>query len=388
MQFIEFNCVIVSLQPVNQVWASAANLQHSMLQLQSISLTQFKNYSNRSFEFSGRITGICGNNGAGKTSLLDAIHYLCFTKSYFTRDGNNVQDGKTGFRIEGNFILQDKKENAVCILRETGKKEFAVDDKAYEKFSQHIGHYPCVIIAPDDAQLITGDSKERRTFLDSLLCQLDNEYLQHLIAYTKVLQQRNSLLRLFAEKGNRDISLLDVIDQQLIKPGEQVFNKRKEFLVSFLPVVKHFYHDISRQPENVTLFYDSELLQSTFAELLQASRQKDCLAQRSSAGIHKDDLEINLGKKLFRNIASQGQRKSLLFALKLAEMEVLKKEKGFAPLLLLDDVFEKLDEGRISNLLQKVCVENNGQVFITDTNEERLRQHLDTLNVQYEVIGL
>jgi len=359
-----------------------------MLRLQSISLAQFKNYSQRSFEFSERITGICGNNGTGKTSLLDAIHYLCFTKSYFTRDANNVQEGKTGFRVEGSFMLLDKKEKTVCILRESGKKEFLVNENLYEKFSQHIGHYPCVIIAPDDASLITGDSKERRTFLDALLCQLDADYLQYLITYTKVLQQRNSLLRSFAETGTRDLSLLDVIDEQLIKPGEKVFTKRKEFLVSFLPVVKHLYHDISRQPEDLSLFYESELLQSDFVNLLKVSRQKDCIAQRSSAGIHKDDLEFNLGKKLFRSIASQGQRKSLLFALKLAEMEVLKNEKGFAPLLLLDDVFEKLDEDRIANLLQKVCLENDGQVFITDTNEERLKQHLVALDVQYGQIGL
>lgn len=360
-----------------------------MLRLQYISLTQFKNYNNRSFDFTERIIGICGKNGVGKTNLLDAIHYLCFTKSYFTRlDAVNVQQGQTGFRLEGRFQLWDKPENTVCILRETGRKEFLVNETVYEKFSRHIGHYPCVIIAPDDAQLITGGSEERRRFLDALLSQLDADYLQHLITYNKILIQRNSLLRAFAEMDNKDPALLDVLDEQLMKPGAYIFNKRKEFLVSFLPVVKHVYNDIARKPEDVTLFYESELLQSTFAELLGATRQKDCLVQRTTAGIHRDDLEINLDKQLFRNIASQGQRKSLLFALKLAEMEVLKKEKGFAPLLLLDDVFEKLDEDRIANLLQKVCVENEGQVFITDTNEKRLRSHLSELNVAFEIIQL
>jgi DNA replication and repair protein RecF len=359
-----------------------------MLRLQSISLTQFKNYSNRSFDFTERIIGICGKNGVGKTNLLDAIHYLCFTKSYFTRDSINVQQGQTGFRLEGNFHLWDRPEIAVCILRETGKKEFSVNENAYDKFSQHIGHYPCVVIAPDDAQLISGGSEQRRNFLDALLSQLDAGYLQHLITYTKLLQQRNSLLKSFAESGNKNFSLLDVLDEQLVRPGEQIFKKRKEFLVSFLPIAKRLYNDISRQPEDITLFYESELLQSTFAELLQATRQKDCFSQRTSSGIHRDDLEINFGKQLFRNTASQGQRKSLLFALKLAEMEVLKKAKGFAPLLLLDDVFEKLDEDRIANLLQKVCIENDGQVFITDTDEERLRRHIETLEVQYQIIGL
>ena len=379
-----------------------------MLRLHHISLLQFKNYSNRSYDFTERIIGICGKNGVGKTNLLDAIHYLCFTKSYFSRlDTINVQHGSAGFRLEGDFDLSDKPEKAICILRETGRKEFSVNDNPYDKFSQHIGHYPCVVIAPDDAALITGGSEERRKFLDSLLSQLDKDYLQHLITYTKTLQYRNSLLKNFAETGKRNTELLDIIDEQLIKPGEIIFDKRKEFLVSFLPIAKHLYNDIAQSPsavnlssgvltkvgtmagkEDVNLFYESELLLASFEELLKLNRNKDCIAQRTSSGIHRDDLDIQLGNQLFKNIASQGQRKSLLFALKLAEMEILKKEKGFAPLLLLDDVFEKLDEDRISNLLNKVCVENEGQVFITDTNEERLKQHLNTLSVEYQLIEL
>lgn len=360
-----------------------------MLRLQHISLVQFKNYSNRSFDFSERIIGICGKNGVGKTNLLDAIHYLCFTKSYFTRlDGNNVQHGNTGFRVEGNLELNSKPEKALCILRETGRKEFSVNEAQYDKFSQHIGRYPCVVIAPDDAELITGDSKERRTFLDALLCQLDADYMQYLIVYKKVVDQRNSLLKSFAETGTKNFALLEVLDEQLIKPGDYIFNKRKEFLVSFLPIAKHLYNDIAKKPEDVNLFYESELLQASLSELLKLNRYKDCMAQRTTSGIHRDDLDIQLAGQPFKNIASQGQRKSLLFALKLAEMEVLGKEKGFAPLLLLDDVFEKLDEERISNLLNRVCVANEGQVFITDTNEERLEQHLDTLAVQYQLVKL
>ena len=336
--------------------------------------------------FHDRIIGICGRNGAGKTNLLDAIHYLCFTRSYFTRvDTNNVQHGKAGFRLEGNFTRMGQEEKAVCILRENGRKELTINDQPYEKFSQHIGHYPCVIIAPDDAELITGDSRERRNFLDALLSQIDPQYLQQLIIYKKVLEQRNSLLRVFAETGSRDMSLLDVLDEQLLKPGDYIFNRRKEFLVSFLPAARLLYLDIAKTQEEVTLFYESKLLGSSFQELLLATRQKDCLVQRTTMGIHRDDIEINLGRQPFRVTASQGQRKSLLFALKLAELDVLQKEKRFAPLLLLDDVFEKLDEGRISNLLRKVCLENEGQVFITDTNEERLREHLDVLGAEYQL---
>lgn len=369
-----------------------------MLRLQHISVVQFKNYSSRSFALPVKTIAICGLNGAGKTNLLDAIYYLCFTRSYFTRlDAGNVKHGDKGFRIEGWFDLQGKEEHAVCILRETGRKEFMVNDTAYDKFSHHIGRYPCVMIAPDDAELITGGSEERRKFLDALLSQLDAAYLQHLISYTKVLQQRNSLLKSFVETGQVNEGLLDVLDEQLQRPGEMIFNRRKEFLVSFLPMVKHLYYEIARNEEHnnaargneeINLFYESEMLHTSLQDLLKMNRQKDCIAQRTTSGIHKDELDIQLGSQPFKNIASQGQRKSLLFALKLAELETLKKEKGFAPLLLLDDVFEKLDENRISNLLYKVCVNNDGQVFITDTNRERLVSHLEKIGLGFQVIEL
>jgi DNA replication and repair protein RecF len=225
--------------------------------------------------------------------------------------------------------LNDKKEKAICILRETGKKEFSINDSGYEKFSEHIGRYPCVIIAPDDIQIITDGSEERRRFLDALLSQIDKVYLQHLINYNKILAQRNSLLKSFYETGNKNLSLLDVLDEQLIKPGEYIFEKRKQFLVSFLPGVKKLYSEIAKQEEETELHYQSELNQCTFTELLHLNRQHDMAAQRTTGGIHRDDLVFNLNGQLFKNIASQGQRKSLLFALKLAEMDVLKENKGF-----------------------------------------------------------
>jgi DNA replication and repair protein RecF len=366
-----------------------------MLRLNDISLIQFKNYFTHSFRFKERIICISGRNGVGKTNLLDAIHYLCFTKSYFTRDSNNILKGHDGFRLEGKFEIWDKLEKAICILRGTGKKEFFINDQPYEKFSKHIGHYPCVMIAPDDIQIITGGSEERRKFIDALISQLDANYLQQLIIYNKVLLQRNSLLRSFAETGNKDLSLLSVLNDQLKEPGEKIFEKRKEFLVAFLPIAKQLYNEISKQlgqndraEESINLFYDSELLQASFPEILKISQPKDLASTRTTSGIHRDDLEFNLNEQPFRIIASQGQKKSLLFALKLAEIETLKKEKGFAPLLLLDDVFEKLDEERIANLFQRVCVENDGQVFVTDTNKERLQQHLTTFDQPYQLINL
>src|ERR1043165_4005349 len=227
----------------------------SLLNLHSISLTQFKNYSNRSFHFTERIVGICGNNGVGKTNLLDAIHYLCFTKSYFTRDVLGIQNGQQGFRIEGELELTNKTEKAVCILRETGKKEFSVNDGDYEKFSEHIGRYPCVIIAPDDIQIITDGSEERRRFLDALLSQIDKDYLQNLINYNKILAQRNSLLKSFYDTGQKDLSLLDVLDEQLLTPGDLIFEKRKQFLITFLPAVKKLYYEIAKQKEEIELHF-------------------------------------------------------------------------------------------------------------------------------------
>ena len=360
-----------------------------MLYLRQLSLLQFKNYDEARFNFPGRITGICGRNGIGKTNLLDAIYYLCFTRSYFSRqDQASVRKGSSGFRLEGEFVLWEQVEKTVLILRESGKKELLVNGQSYDRFSRHFGHYPCVIIAPDDAALITGDSRERRNFLDALLSQLHADYLQQLIVYKKVLEQRNSLLRAFAENGRPDWALLDVLDEQLVQAGNILFNHRREFFVSFLPMVKRLYQDIAKQEEDLLLFYESELMEQSFTELLVRGRQGDLAAQRTRSGIHRDELDIRLGELSFRNIASQGQRKSLLFALKLAEMDVLRQEKKFSPILLLDDVFEKLDEERTANLLEKVCRDNDGQVFITDTHAGRLQEHLAAVAAEYQVIQL
>lgn len=359
------------------------------LSLTSISLFQFKNYEHQTYRFSERIVGICGRNGVGKTNLLDAIHYLCFTKSYFSRtDAVNVLQGAQGFRLEGHFVLNDKEEKAVCILRETGRKEFLLNDEAYAKFSKHIGRYPCVVIAPDDVELIIGGSEERRRFVDTLLAQLDNTYLQALINYTKILQQRNSFLRSLNDGFARDFSVLDILDEQLAKEGTIVFEKRNDFLKGFLPIAQSKYEEISQQAEKVNLVYDSELHTVSLQELLKITRQKDTVLGRTSGGVHRDDLLFQLGGQTFKSIASQGQRKSLLSALKLAEMEILKKEKGFSPLLLLDDVFEKLDEERITALLAQVCNDEETQVFITDTNCTRLENTLHKIGVNLQVIKL
>ena len=357
--------------------------------LRSISLYQFKNYPENQFSFNSQVIGICGRNGVGKTNLLDAIHYLCFTKSYFSRlDQLNIYHQKEGFRLEGEFVLNDHSETAVCILRENGKKEFSIDQQPYTRFSSHIGRYPCVIIAPDDVQLIIGGSEERRKFIDTLLSQLNPDYLQSLIQYTKILQQRNSFLRSYETSFQKDFTVLDILDEQLISEADRLFEMRRSFLLKFLPVVKQLYNDISKRYEDISLFYESELHHNSMADLLKHTRQKDLMIQRTTMGIHKDDLLFRIGAQAFKSQASQGQRKSLLFALKLAEMEMLKEEKKLSPLLLLDDVFEKLDEERIANLLQRVCSEEDSQIFITDTNCNRLEDQLNSLNKTVQLIKL
>ncbi len=360
-----------------------------MLRIDQLSLVQFRNYPLKRFEFSKRIIGICGANGTGKTNLLDAIHYLSLTKSYFSRpDGQSVSFGKQGMRIEGNFYVNEETSKLVCILRENNKKEFYANDEAYKKFSEHLGKYPCVMIAPDDVELISGSSEERRSFLDSILCQLDKNYLQQLIAYNKVLQQRNSFLKQAAESVSFDEALLEILNDQLSSKGQLLYEERKRFMQTFLPLVLHHYNRIAEKTDAVTIDYESQLHSGLMKDLLKSSIQKDLALQRTNTGIHKDDLGIAMNELPFKSQASQGQRKSLLFALKLAEWDVLKERKGFPPILLLDDVFEKLDEQRMHNLLHWVCAENEGQVFITDTHKERLVQQLEDIDVNYQIIEL
>lgn len=360
-----------------------------MVQINSISLVQFKNYVNQRFEFRSRIIAISGANGVGKTNLLDAIYYLSFTKSYFNRtDAASVHAGSSGFRLEGHFEKNDEGFHLLCILRESGKKEFSVNDDTYEKLSLHIGRFPCVFVAPDDVRIITEGSEERRRYVDAILSQTDAEYLQRLMNYNRILQQRNSYLKSISDNRSADTSLLDVYDDQLAADGKYIFNKRQNFLADCLPLVKSFYHDISGSDEDVDIIYESQLLKWEYAELLRSTRDRDLYLQRTTSGIHKDDLQILLNKALFKNMASQGQRKSLLFALKLSEFETLKTRKGFAPLLLLDDVFEKLDESRMHNLLKWVCLNNSGQIFITDTHKSRIAEHMQQLHVSYQQIDL
>jgi DNA replication and repair protein RecF len=258
----------------------------------------------------------------------------------------------------------------------------------YEKLAQHIGSFPAVIIAPDDVEIIIGGSELRRRYLDTVICQLDNDYLLQLITYNKVMQQRNSLLKRFAEQGRSDNELLEILDEQLIAPANIIFQKRAEYTAQLMPLVEEFYHSIADNNEAISFTYKSHLQKEPFRDLLSRTQERDRILQRTSAGIHKDEINFELNGQPFKNIASQGQRKSLLFALKLAQYQLLKKFNLFSPVLLLDDVFEKLDEQRMHRLLQWVCKDNDGQVFITDTHKQRLEDAFTKLDIKGQMIEL
>lgn len=357
-----------------------------MLRLNNLTLTQYKNYKYYNISFNKDIIGICGLNGKGKTNLLDAIYYCCFTKSYF--GGNeqmNTKFGFDGFRIEGKFTLNNKSEDVVCVYRETLKKEISLNGVLYEKFSKHIGLLPVVMIAPDDINLITGGSEGRRKYLDTMMSQLNGEYLNNLITYNKVLSQRNALLKSWNEKPND--SLLDILTNQMEAPADFIFKERRQFLKELFPLVNSLYYTIAPDEQLFEVQYQSQLNNASYKSLMASNKNKDIITQRTNAGIHKDDMSFLLQNILFKNIASQGQKKSLLFALKLAEYQVIIKHKQ-ACILLLDDIFEKLDNVRMNNLMNQVCKNNTGQVFITDTHRQRLEETFNQLGVEAQIIEL
>jgi DNA replication and repair protein RecF len=291
-------------------------------------------------------------------------------------------------RLQGNFLLNNEAYEVTSILRENNKKEFSVNGDEYKKFSEHIGKFPCVMIAPDDVALVIGGSEERRRFVDTIISQIDRNYLQQLIEYTKVLQQRNSLLKQAAELGTINEALLEVFNDQLAVKGQWIYEQRTIFLDGFITLALQFYNRIAGKDDKISITYESDLQRGNMLQLLQQLKQKDLILQRTTIGIHKDDLQIKMDETAFKNDASQGQRKSLLFAMKLAEWQLLKTKKGFPPILLLDDVFEKLDEQRMHNLLEWVCINDDGQVFITDTHSTRLQQQLAAINVSFQLIEL
>ncbi len=350
------------------------------MRLEKLQLVNFKNYSAAELDFSAKINVLVGKNGSGKTNLLDAIHYLSFTKSAFSAsDHQNIHLGKNHFFLRGNINVASRYQEITCGVQIGLKKSFKEEGSEYQKLSEHIGKYPVVLIAPDDVDLVREGSESRRKFFDSLISQIDKTYLESLIQYTHYLKQRNSLLKMFQEKGSVDWVALESYDHALIPLGITIYNRRKVFVKEFLPVFNQFFNFLVSEEEISDLRYVSGLREINFSDGLKSSRNKDVAIQRTSFGIHRDEFEFTLGHGDLKRLGSQGQQKSFVIALKLAQAQIVKSHKGFSPILLLDDIFDKLDDYRIARLLE--LIKNDlGQLFITDARPDRTQGLLQQIN--------
>ncbi|WGD35081.1 DNA replication and repair protein RecF [Olleya sp. YS] len=357
--------------------------------LKSLSLLNYKNFDSKTFSFNETINCLVGNNGVGKTNVLDAIYHLSFGKSYFNPVAKqNIKYDQDFFVINGEYDKDQKTENIVVSLKKGQKKIIKRNSKVYDKFSDHIGFLPLVIISPADRDLITEGSDTRRKFIDGVISQSDKSYLSSLINYNKILSQRNSLLKYFAVNHTYNKDTIDVYNQQLQQYGSEIFEKRKSFLDNFIPLFKARYKAISNNNEDVSLNYKSDLFEDDLVTLLNQSINKDKALQYTSVGIHKDDLEFNIGDYPIKKFGSQGQQKSFLIALKLAQFDSIKAISGDNPILLLDDIFDKLDETRVAQIIKLVNDENFGQIFISDTHAERTENAVKQVHQSYEIFKL
>ena len=354
-----------------------------------LSLLNFKNHSERNFEFSTQINCFVGNNGVGKTNILDALHYLSMAKSFLgNKDLNNIKIEEDFFTIEGT-IDDGEKENIIKIQQpKEAKKIIKKNDKSYERIADHIGFLPSVIISPYDSNLISDSGESRRKFLDAMISQTDSDYLFNLIQYQKTVQQRNALLKDFSKNRYFDADNLEIYNEPLIKFGSKLFEKRREFTDSILPLIQNYYEIISKGKEKITVIYESDLSDHNFGTLLDQNLEKDRMLTYTSKGIHKDDLLFEMNGISMKRTASQGQQKSFLIALKLSQMNRIKELTGKTPILLLDDIFDKLDDSRVSQLIELVNQEHFGQIFITDTSRERTESVVKRINEESKIFDL
>jgi len=357
--------------------------------LQKLSLLHFKNYSEAELNFSAAVNAFTGNNGAGKTNLLDAIHYLSLCKSYFNPiDGQQIRHSHDFFMVQGIFIRDKQDEVISCGLKRGQKKQFKRNKKEYQRLADHIGLFPLVMISPNDISIIIEGSEERRRFIDNAISQTDHAYLDELILYNRNLQNRNALLRQIAVSGKYDPELLDIYDSQLILSGNRIFAKRRAFMEVFTEIFNQHYRYLSENAESVELVYESPLIKADFSELLKQTLEKDRILERTTVGIHKDDLVFSIGGMPLKKFGSQGQQKSFLIALKLAQYTFLQQQKGFKPLLLLDDIFDKLDENRTRKLMKMVSDKDFGQIFITDTSRKRIENIFNEIDFPVKIFDI
>ena len=357
--------------------------------LQQISLVNYKNFESISFEFNDKINCFVGNNGVGKTNVLDAIYHLSYGKSYFNPVASqNINHDADFFVVDGEYLKADRNEKIIISLKKNQKKIIKRNGKAYDRFSDHVGFLPLVIISPADNDLISEGSETRRKFLDSIISQSNKNYLTTLIKYNKTLQQRNSLLKYFSLNNTFNADTLAVYNEQLSEFGQLIFETRAEFVATFTPIFLDKYKALSNNNEEVTLRYKSQLEGKLFLDLLGENLQKDKVLQYTSVGTHKDDLVFGISEHPIKKFGSQGQQKSFLIALKLAQFEFLKQQSNIKPILLLDDIFDKLDESRVSQLIALVNKDEFGQIFISDTHADRTENIIQKTNKSYQLFKL
>ena len=357
--------------------------------LKRISLLNYKNFSEIAFELDSKINCFVGKNGIGKTNILDAIYHLANGKSYFNPLAvQNIKHGEDFFVVDGEFEKKERSEQILCSLKKGQKKILKRNGKVYEKFSDHIGFIPLVIISPADSDLIIEGSETRRKFIDTVISQLDSSYLQKLIQYQKIISQRNALLKYFALNHVFENDTLSIYNEQLNTLGQFIFEKRKKFLVDFIPIFNNYHHEITNSAETVQLVYQSDLFENDTLTLLEENISKDRALHYTSVGVHKDDLSFEIDNYPIKKFGSQGQQKSFLIALKLAQFDFVKKQSGEKPILLFDDIFDKLDEFRVGKIIEMVNNEEFGQLFISDTHPERTENIVKTTHQTYKIFNL
>ena len=357
--------------------------------LKELSLINYKNFDSRAFRLDSKINCFVGNNGVGKTNVLDAVYHLSFGKSYFNPvTSQNINHDADFFVIEGLYEKQERDEKVLVSAKRGQKKVIKRNGKAYDRLAEHIGFLPLVIISPADRDLIIEGSETRRKFMDGVISQSDKAYLNDLISYNKLLSQRNALLKYFAANRTYDPSTLAIYNEQMTGLGTAIFAKRKDFLKRFRPIFQDRYQAISGGSEQVHLKYKSQLKEKPLHQLFEESLAKDRMVQYSTAGIHKDDLNLKIDEHPIKKFGSQGQQKSYLIALKLAQFDFIKNQSGTVPLLLLDDIFDKLDENRVSQIINLVNDENFGQLFISDTHPERTEAIIKKTHQTYQMFTL
>ena len=357
--------------------------------LKTLKILSFKNLEEIDLSLSEKLNCFTGNNGAGKTNILDAVYYLSFTKSYFnTTDSQNIQYDAEFFVIEGNFLKNKKTEKIYCAYSSAKKKVFKRNDKSYKKFSEHIGLFPVVIISPDDNILISGPAEERRKYIDSVISQYDKEYLFELIRYQKILSQRNRLLKNYNTSGYFDPDTIEIYNDQLSSSGINLHSKRKDFISELIPIFTKYYEKISKKEESVNLIYQSHLNKDDIKDLLKQNIEKDKILGYTTKGIHRDDMTFEINDHSLRKSGSQGQKKSFLIALKFAQYEFIKEISKINPLLLLDDIFDKFDSERVEEIIKLTSNNNFGQIFITDTNPDRVKKVIDKVKGNFKLFDV